>query len=185
MLQKRHAVLRGGTVGALALLLLLVVLVALQATYWFTYHAYDGDSTPPMKSATERAARTFGQLGVNCLGLLLLPIARDSWLCAALGVHWPQSLKVHVALGYLFLAIVLCHAGLFWRTFAEMGTFPHDIFALPSYFPIEGWRHGRKGVDMSKSLPTGQDFTMPLITACFAALLITAGVFAHWRVRRR
>ena len=181
-LTARRKGLLGGTVGASAVVLLGVGALCFNASYWYIFHAFDGDTRPPKKSAVERAARTAGQIGNAVLGLLLLPVGKTSIASRALGL-WPSNLSWHKGLGYLFVAIVLCHLGLFWRVFVQQGSFPHDVFALPAFFPLPHWRMGQTRVKRGQK-PQGEDFTMALIALAALLLFVSMGVLAHWRVRR-
>ena len=54
------------------------------------------------------------------MGLLLLPVARNSLLTAAFGIAWEQVLFVHTWLGGCFLACGVTHAVLWWIVYAEV-----------------------------------------------------------------
>jgi hypothetical protein len=70
-------------------------------------------------------------VGNFVMGLLILPVSKNSAWSSVFGVTWEAVSVYHQVLGYLFLATVLTHMGLFWKVYAEQLAFPHDIFATP------------------------------------------------------
>jgi hypothetical protein len=50
-------------------------------------------------SSEEQLARSLGQLGNLVMGLLVLPVSRQSVLAPLLGVSWDKTLRAHTFLG--------------------------------------------------------------------------------------
>ena len=129
-LASKPSVLAGMTVGEFVLSNLLVVLLVGQFCYWFYDHGWENEEIDS-RTGAERAARSIGQVANMVTGLLVLPVTRNSVWSALFGVSWESLLVYHQLLGYLLLVLVLLHMFLWWRVFAQQGTFPHDIFAVP------------------------------------------------------
>ena len=109
-------------------------LLVLEAMYWFGAHdwsKYDGEPK-------QRWARQLGQMANVLMGLLALPVSRNSIWSEVLGVPWEVSISLHRLLGYAFLAVGLAHMGCWWAVYAVVGTFPHDIYSTPTYWPLDG-----------------------------------------------
>ena len=55
------------------------------------------------------------------MGLLVLPVSRNSLWTASLGIGWEAMIKWHGWMGDLFIALIFVHAGCFCRVYAEQG----------------------------------------------------------------
>jgi predicted ferric reductase len=129
-LSKKPSRLGGLSVGEFALAVLLVVLLVGQFFYWYFDHGWENEEREKRSSA-EIAARSVGQVANMVTGLLVLPVTRNSVWTVLLGVSWENLVAYHQILGYLLLLLVLTHMFLWWSVYAQQGTFPHDIFAVP------------------------------------------------------
>jgi hypothetical protein len=134
------------TVGEWLLLLLLTALLVAEFSYWFlavefpcaaaAACAASGGRVP----AAERLARALGQVGCCVMGLLVLPVARNSLLAPALGVSWDKALAAHNWLGYLFLGTALGHQAAWWaadRT--RLGQAPGSTTSALFPFPLSAY----------------------------------------------
>ena len=110
------------TCGALLFGAALTLAVALNATYWFHDHNYHGDGPDHghNRLASERWARTFGQVASFLMGLALLPVSRNSVWTQLTGVPWEVAVSVHQIVAYGFLAAVLGHCVLFSKLFDDV-----------------------------------------------------------------
>jgi hypothetical protein len=59
------------------------------------------------------------------MGLLALPVSRNSIWAELVGISWEIGISLHRLLGYAFLAVGLAHMGFWWSVWADAGTFPH------------------------------------------------------------
>ena len=129
------------------LLVLLTALLVAEFAYWFlafpfpcaslacvTKYGTGGGGITSGGSGVvptaERFARALGQLGACVMGLLVLPVARNSLLAPALGVSWDKALAAHNFLGFLFLAVGLGHQATWW--FAERTVYASTMTAINS-----------------------------------------------------
>jgi hypothetical protein len=125
----RMAVLWRYTVGELILGVLLLGLIIGEFLYYYLYVPVIAKSD---MSIVEQGAVAVGQTASLVLGLLLLPVTRNSVWCLVFGVSHSVAIKFHILLGSLFLTLVIIHAFLFWKVFSERDQFPHDIFSVPT-----------------------------------------------------
>jgi hypothetical protein len=125
----RMAFLWRYTVGELTLGLLLLGLVIGEFLYYYLYVPVVAKSG---SLVVEDAAVAVGQTASLVLGLLLLPVTRNSVCCLVFGVSHSVAIKFHILLGILFLTLILTHAFLFWKVFSAKNQFPHDIFSVPT-----------------------------------------------------
>eukprot|EP00966_Prymnesium_polylepis_P017611 405499-Prymnesium_polylepis.1 len=109
------------------------------------------------------------------MGLLALPVSRNSIWAEVLGVPWEVGVSLHKLLGYAFLATGLAHMGCWWSVYAAHGTFPHDVYSAPTYWPLDGMPINPLGSD---------DWTIPLITYIFYVGLVVFGLLTLSWVRR-
>lgn len=152
---------------------LFVAMMTMLVYYWTVDHdwAWEYGDT----SDAENWARTFGQLG-NCLmGLLILPVARNSIWTITLGFSWERMIETHIWLGYMYLGTVMSHMLCWWKVYAEKGFFPHDILAVPMFYPDNS---------LGSSTPCADDFTIPLSVVTFFISLIIFGVLTYPTIRR-
>ena len=72
-----------------------------------------------------------------CVGLLLLPVSRNSVWSQLCGISCEALVKYHILLGYLVLFLVAIHILLWWRVYSQQGSFPKDVFSVPqTYHPV-------------------------------------------------
>ena len=164
------------SVGQLCFIAIVSCFIVAWMIYWWHDHAFKGGDT----IAIETFARTLGQLGNLVLGLVLLPVSRNSIWTHVFGIPWEASMGTHVFMGYAFLVIGVLHMFSWWITFYKIGgcdghvdppdcrksSFPHDLYSVPSIY-------------------NGDNFTIPLIEFAFFLTLICMGIFAYERVRRK
>ena len=115
--------------GEMLLLAALTLLLLGEFVYWYGFHGRAASSIGDWK---EQLARTFGQLGNAVMGLLVLPLTRNSSLSFVLGVSWEKSLAAHRLLCWLLLAIVLVHQLSFWGVYVDNNCWPADIAPFPA-----------------------------------------------------
>ena len=94
------------SVGQLCFGAIVACFVAAWIVYWAHDHKYHQGEE---KIAAEIFARVLGQLSNLILGLLLLPVSRNSIWTHIFGIPWEAAIATHVFLGYAFLAIGLLH----------------------------------------------------------------------------
>jgi lysylphosphatidylglycerol synthetase-like protein (DUF2156 family) len=78
--------------GEFLLLLLFMSLIIAQFLYFYTEHCYERKPCGS-RSDMERAARAAGLVGNLILGLLLLPVSRQSFLTHLFDIPWEQMLE--------------------------------------------------------------------------------------------
>lgn len=102
----RPAAFRGVSVGTVGLGTAFAVMLGLWVWYWRYVHSFLGTPSPgqPKTWPQERTSRTFGQIGSLVLGLLVLPVSRNSIWVTVFGVSWEATLWVHIWLSYFFIA---------------------------------------------------------------------------------
>lgn len=120
-------------VGQALLSLGLVLLVVGSWCYWYFVHIYENEPQK-QRTAAELAARSFGQIGNVVIGLLVLPVAKNGVWSKVFGVSWEGMIIYHQILGYTFLLIILSHMFSWWVVYAQKGSFPSDIFAVPMQY---------------------------------------------------
>ncbi|KAK3257967.1 hypothetical protein CYMTET_32964 [Cymbomonas tetramitiformis] len=192
-LAHRPAALRGhATCGGLVLLSYFSVLLIVFTYYWIHDHAWHSGEDMP---ANEQWARTFGQVGNLLLGLLILPVARNSMWTTVFGVSWESVLFVHIYLGYMLLVVIMCHIGCWWTTWDGISTysdcysedgscgdiFPENIYRILGYFPTNSFSKQQ----MDDENMYSDNFTIALATYITFPMFIINGVFSHYTVRRR
>ena len=163
-LHRKPWFLAGYCVGETLLFITIVTLIVGQFLYWFYDHGWE-ESVTTSRSKAERAARAVGQVSNMVTGFLTLPVARNSVWHILFSVPWESMIKYHQYLGYTLICLVICHAGLWWKVYAEQGTFPHDIFAVPQKYHQD-------------------NFTVPLAVLTTILMIIAFGIFGHYTVRR-
>ena len=165
----------GLSLGELLLLLALILLLALEFTYWFFVHGWDcktGDDTDANcdKSGSlewkEKLARSLGRLANVVLGLVVLPLSRHSVLTGLLGISWDKTTRVYFFLCYTLLLVYLGQQGVWWMVFKDHGVFPTDILPLP-YSTLDP-----------------SNWTIPLQVICSWVAFLVLGVLGHRWVRR-
>eukprot|EP01060_Flectonema_neradi_P040364 TRINITY_DN915_c1_g1_i7.p1 TRINITY_DN915_c1_g1~~TRINITY_DN915_c1_g1_i7.p1 ORF type:complete len:734 (+),score=89.57 TRINITY_DN915_c1_g1_i7:94-2295(+) len=122
--------LGNATVGSLFLSLCVIVLVLVWVLYW-SHHKYAGSTV----SKTENAARTFGQLAVLMMSLMLLPLPRSTIWGSVFGVSWEAGIAVHTWLGYMVFLCSFLHQVLFYfatKDFPDIWNYHFDNFTVPS-----------------------------------------------------
>jgi hypothetical protein len=129
----KPAFLVGFCVGEILLFITFFGLLLLEFVYWYYFHGWENTAVSS-RSRAERGARTIGQLTNVAVGFLVLPVTRNSVWTHIFGLSFESMIRFHQYIGYCVLALITTHGLLWWVVFAEEGTFPHDIFAIPSTF---------------------------------------------------
>jgi len=106
-----------------------------------------------------------GQILNLLVGLLLLPVSRNSVWTVVFGISWEAMVKFHTWMGSLLLLCIVCHIGLFWKKVDEVGDFPHDIFCIPTIYH-------------------GNNFTIPFAFLTTMLVFLSMGVLSMYPVRR-
>lgn len=101
--------------------------------YWYLVHGWEGN---PISAVTtsERFSRTIAQTALSMLGLMILPVSRNSLWSHVFGISWEAMVRFHKVVARGFLFTVLIHMLSFWVAFSEKGVFPQAIFGSPN-----GW----------------------------------------------
>mmetsp|Transcript_165739 Transcript_165739/g.532171 ORF Transcript_165739/g.532171 Transcript_165739/m.532171 type:complete len:776 (+) Transcript_165739:55-2382(+) len=160
---------RNFSVGECSLLCLFVCMLVLWFVYWLHDHSFERGK---WHSETEKIARTLGMTAVLFMSLSLLPAAKNSLWLEALGISWESSVWVHRCLGGVCLLLVLAHVGAFWINFAALDIFPHDILAMPTFYPMNGPKPQE---------PQGDDWTIPMMQLIGYPSLLAMGLPQFWR----
>jgi len=113
--------LGGATTGEVLVMLLFTALMIFEITYWMYLRPIWNDTSQDDLNGWERIARTSAQL-MNCvMGLLVLPVSRNSIWSVSLGIGWEAMVKWHGWLGDVFLGLIFVHAGGFCKVYADEG----------------------------------------------------------------
>ena len=120
-----HICLGQALVGAVFLALL-----AGEFCYWFLVHGYEGQSRT-LRSNAELVARALGQVANVVMGLLVLPVSKNSFWNPLFGVSWESTIVYHQIMGYTLLLVILGHMFAWWYVYSEQNSFPGDILAVP------------------------------------------------------
>eukprot|EP00930_Biecheleria_cincta_P038564 TRINITY_DN26492_c0_g1_i1.p1 TRINITY_DN26492_c0_g1~~TRINITY_DN26492_c0_g1_i1.p1 ORF type:complete len:905 (+),score=114.85 TRINITY_DN26492_c0_g1_i1:365-2716(+) len=126
----------GFTRGETVTMFLFATLFFCWSWYWLMDHNYHAGKPQIQDSWYERVARTWGQLAILTMSLLLLPATKNSVWLQALGVTWERSLWMHRYLGGLCLLLMALHILSFWARFSQLKSFPYDAFAYIQYYSI-------------------------------------------------
>lgn len=126
---------------------------------------------PPL----ERLGRVFGEIANVLLGLVMLPISRNSAVATELGVPHDVLLGVHGNLGRCFAIAVVAHAGLFYA--ARPALYPPSDWTTPLACVVVG---GALVALISTSMPrVRRDCWDCFKIAHFAALPLLAAAVWH------
>ena len=133
------------------------------------------------------------------MGLMLLPVAKNSILTSCFGVAWEQVIFVHVWMGQALLLVIFAHMISWWTVYGEQDTLPGDIMQVPMFFPMNAhdpsvdfyepcayddkkcFQDYQKAQD---NQPNGDNYTVQLATLTYWCTLVCTGVFAQNWVRR-
>lgn len=109
VLYKRVPALKSMTIGELGMIFLYTALMVFEVVYWLKIRPVWNGSYQSELNWSERLARTSGQIASINMGLLVLPVARNSLWVASLGIGWDAMIKWHTWIGTNFLVLVLFH----------------------------------------------------------------------------
>lgn len=152
------------SLGEILLGAVFITLVTAEFCYWYFSHGWH-DRAKDTYTSEERAARSMGQVLNVIVGLLLLPLSRNSVWTVVFGVSWESMVNFHTWMGSLLLICIVCHIGLFWKMMDQKGNFPHDIFCVPTQYH-------------------SNNFTIPLTTLTTALVFLCVGALSLFPVRR-
>lgn len=165
------------------------LLLVLWLTYWYDNHQFH---SRPKVIWQEKMARTLGQFGNLFLGLLLLPVSRNSVWIGVFQVPPEAAVTFHIWLGYAFFAVCTLHMAFWWSVYDIRGrcdpevvpfntscsSFPHDILAMPMYYPSNCASAG-----CADDKPKADNFTIPLATVMLAFAAVAMGLLSLEKVR--
>lgn len=166
--------------GETVTMLLLGTLFILWGWYWFWDHNYHDGKSGIQDSWWERVARTWGQLAILTMSLLLLPSTKNSIWMQALGITWERSLWMHRYLGGLCLLLMSLHILSYWARFTELKSFPYDAFAYIQYYSIN---HGL----VNPPKPDYDNWTIAIMQLLAYPALFMVGISSltrrkHWEL---
>ena len=95
--------------GELLLLAETALMILFQFLYWYSWRPVWNSELQKELLASERLARTMGQLANMVMGLLVLPIARNNMFTYCFGLGWESMLWFHQLMGDVFLVLVFIH----------------------------------------------------------------------------
>lgn len=121
----------GLSVGEMLLLVVFIAMVVAQFLYFMYDHGWEGENLYE-SGATERAARSMGQVANLLVGLMILPIARNSIWTIVFGVSHEGLIIYHAWIGSLLFFVILIHMCLWWKVYDINGTFQHDVWHIPT-----------------------------------------------------
>eukprot|EP00854_Cymbomonas_tetramitiformis_P020666 gene20666-24769_t len=175
------------TVGQCLLFTIFALTLSFYTYYWKHDHAFHAVKEPPARH--EVWARTFGQMANLVMGMLILPVARNSIWTTVFGVSWESTLKVHIYLGYSLCILVAAHIGCWWGVWqgmnAEIGKiFPENIFRIRNYYPNNGQTKAMMDGDVPGGFGTSDNFTIALATYTTLVGALVFGVLTHYKIRR-
>eukprot|EP01041_Mallomonas_annulata_P003178 gene3178-6273_t len=111
--------------------LMMTMLTGLVIGEFYYYYAYVPVIAKSTKTPAEQGAVAVGQTASIVMGLLLLPITRNSIWSVLFGISPNSLVKFHEVLGYVFVILSVIHTLLFWKVFDENQAFPADVFGVP------------------------------------------------------
>ena len=101
--------------------------------YWYLVHGWEGNPIPAVSTA-ERFSRTTAQVALSFLGLMVLPVSRNSLWSHVFGLGWEAMVRFHKVAARCFLVTVCIHMFSFWVVFSQKNVFPQAIFGSPNGF---------------------------------------------------
>ena len=123
----KHAILLWLTAGEAAFWASFIVFLMVTFLYWYLVHGWEGNPISAVTTA-ERFSRTVAQLALSMMGLMVLPVTRNSVWQYVFGISWESLLRFHRIVARAFLLCSLTHMFSFWVVFSEKGVFPQAIF---------------------------------------------------------
>lgn len=162
------------SVGSMLVLLIFAVFFVLYTHYWYVEHNWHKGE--PMTDSMI-LARTAGQVGNLLIGLLLLPASRNSVWSHVFGIPWESALRFHIYTAYLYFIAAFTHMFAWWYSFNDKGFFPHDVFAVPTYFPNNG-----RSADVA---PCSDNWTIPLMQLTFFTSIVLVLFLSISPIRRK
>jgi len=109
------------------------------ATFSYTFWDWYGIPHVKWKGAplTERWGRCLGQSSLFPMGVMILPVSRNSIWSKLLDYPWDGMIKFHKWMSITFLAISTGHMIAFWFCFKSLHIFPEAIFKSPNAYSPE------------------------------------------------
>ena len=109
ILHSRPKFLWGFSLGESFVVVLFSLMLIFEFIYWYTIRPLWNNAKQDSLPASERLARTMGQLANMVMGLLVFPLSRNNLWTYCLGLGWESMLWFHQLLGDVFLAITFIH----------------------------------------------------------------------------
>ena len=152
----------------------------------------------------EILARVMGQNANFLMGVMLLPVTKNSVLTSVFGVAWEQVIFAHVLLGQVVMAVIAVHMVLWWRVFDDQAAFPMDVLQVPMWFPANAapcaaldqndraavracyikWHDEVTDDGTGVRQPDSDNFTIQMATITATAMFVCMGWFARFSARR-
>lgn len=150
--------------GQALLVAVFLALLAGEFCYWYLVHGYESQPRSDRSNA-ELAARALGQLNNVILGLLTLPVSKNSFWSPLFGVSWEAMVVYHQIMGYAFMLMIAAHMFAWWYVYHEQNSFPADILAVPMTYH-------------------GDNFTISIATLTYFIMIPVFGVLTFYSIRR-
>ena len=133
--RQRHPSLLSLSTGELAFWWGFCAFLAVTFLYWYLIHGWEGNPTPAV-SLAERFSRTVAQVALSMMGLMILPVSRNSVWSVVFSVSWEAMVRFHRVVSRGFLVASLIHMFSFWVAFSE------KVCVQPSVsMPLPGTKH--------------------------------------------
>jgi hypothetical protein len=153
------------TLGEMLFVSITAIMVGGEFAYWYRQHVYEY-IYPVIRSTQEIAARSMGQVSNILMGLLVLPVSKNSVWFYVFNISWEQAIKYHKWLAYSFLLSVLIHAMLWWNVFSVFpNVFSLNVLTYPMQYHAD-------------------NFTNPLAQILSILMFFFMGIMSYHRIRR-
>lgn len=154
------------TVGEAAFWALTALLFVGLTIYWLRRPSWGGVESADL-STSELWARILGQLANATMGLVVLPVSRNSIWTAYVGLGWEAIIRFHALSGGALVAEVVAHSILwYWAERRDLKRYP-----LGFDYPY----------------PNARNWTVPLMIVVSVAMFLAMGLLvrvrrSHWEV---
>jgi len=152
------------SVAQIMLTIFITLLLLWQFFYFYYDHVWE-NADNSVRSNEEICARCLGQVSNMIMGLLTLPVSKNSIWSIIFDMPWSNMIVWHQVFGYLLLIVIGLHMLFWWAVFDQQGIFPKDILAVPGDYHQD-------------------NFTIPLAQITYFIMLIVFGVFTFYLIRR-
>jgi predicted ferric reductase len=148
------------------LLFSIVFIAFLFGTFGYVFgHWYAKPHIKWRGSATsERWGRCLGQTALFPMGLMILPISRNSIWAKLMDYSWENMLKFHKCMSIAFLILSAAHMFAFWGVFGSMGDFPQALMDNPNHYrPEDATIAVNQALFIAVIIPVFCGLTLPLV----------------------